>query len=186
MFDRNMTDNAQIIIKNHIAGQERQSLIALDATMGNGFDLEYLSLLPQIKSVWGFDVQPQAIENTKKRVEYSQKDIHLIQDSHHRLDRYIEGPIDIGMFNLGYLPQGDKTIVTTTDTTLLAIEKAIKKLSASGILTIMTYPGHEEGAKEHHEVEQLLSRFSQKEIKVLQLSMTNVNKPCPCIFVIIR
>lgn len=181
-----MTDNAQEIIRNHIDGQVRCNLVALDATMGNGFDLEFLGLLPKVQSVWGFDVQPEAVENSKKRVEHITKDIYFIQDSHHQLDHYIEGTIDIGMFNLGYLPQGDKTIVTTTDTTLLAIKKAIEKLSASGILTIMTYPGHEEGKREHCEVEKFLTEMSQKQVKVLKLAMTNVNKPCPNVFVVIR
>lgn len=184
MFNRNMTENAQEIIKNHIDKIGKKELIALDATVGNGFDLEFLSLLPAVQKVWGFDIQQQAIETTQERIKHIDKEIYLIKDSHDQLSRYVKGHIDIAMFNLGYLPQGDKTIVTTTETTLEAIKQVIERLTDSGIITIMTYPGHAEGAKEHEVIEEFLMGFSQRELKVIKIAMVNVRKPCPNILIL--
>ncbi|MGL6174284.1 MAG: tRNA (mnm(5)s(2)U34)-methyltransferase [Cellulosilyticaceae bacterium] len=185
MFNRNMTENAQEIIKIHIDKIGKNNLVALDATVGNGFDLEFLSLLPAVEKVWGFDIQQQAIDITRERVkDIKDKEIYLVKDSHDQLAKYIEVPIDIAMFNLGYLPQGNKTIVTTTETTLEAIKQVIERLTDSGIITIMTYPGHEEGAKEHKMLEKFLAAFSQKNLKVMRLDMINVRKPCPNIFIL--
>ena len=187
MLDRNMTYNAQEIIKYHLTSTGKEHLVAVDATMGNGFDLEFLALLPQVDTVWGFDVQETAVFNSKERTAYiSEKNIHYIQESHHKINDYVESAIDIAMFNLGYLPQGDKEVLTCVDTTLIAIKNVIDKLTIDGILTIMTYPGHDEGAREHQAVETLLNQLSQKKARVLHLSMTNVKKPCPHIFILIK
>ena len=52
---------------------------------------------------------------------------------------------DLGVFNLGYLPQGDKSITTTTSTSLEAIKKAVKLMDKA--LFVVCYIGHEEGEK---------------------------------------
>jgi len=43
-------------------------------------------------------------------------------------------------FNLGYLPGGDKSIITRTDSTVTALNNAIRILSSNGIITVMAYP----------------------------------------------
>lgn len=51
-------------------------------------------------------------------------------------------------FNLGYLPGGDKEIVTHTASTLQALENALPLLSPDGLLSVLCYRGHGEGAQE--------------------------------------
>ena len=77
-------------------------------------------------SVFGFDIQNQAIEKTKKRIEKLKENkeinvkrsIQLFLDGHQNLDLHLSksyiGQIDIVMFNLGYLPlrKSDKSIIT--------------------------------------------------------------------------
>jgi hypothetical protein len=66
------------------------------------------------------------------------------------------------MFNLGWLPGGDKTITTMRETTMPAVEAAIDLLLPDGVLIIAIYPGHEEGALEGdmlREYFKTLSRF---------------------------
>ena len=54
------------------------------------------------------------------------------------------------MMNLGYLTgkDTDKSIVTTTRTTLQALDKASRLLRVGGLITICCYRGHEGGQEE--------------------------------------
>ena len=52
------------------------------------------------------------------------------------------------MFNLGYLPGGDKRIITSPESTLDAIQIAITYLAEGGTLTIIAYRGHPGGQME--------------------------------------
>lgn len=48
-------------------------------------------------------------------------------------------------FNLGYLPGGDKTVITTSKTTLLALEAAERILMPGGLISMVVYIGHPGG-----------------------------------------
>lgn len=48
-------------------------------------------------------------------------------------------------FNLGYLPGGDKTIITKSETTHLALEAAKRILKAGGLISLVVYVGHPGG-----------------------------------------
>ena len=186
MLSRNMTQNVHLIIEQHLKMWGKQNLTAMDGTLGNGHDLEFLNGLEQVSTIYGFDIQPAAIEESSKKVKESHKAVHLILDSHHYVNTYIEGEIDIALFNLGYLPGADKSIVTRTETTLKALEEVMSKLSDGGLLAVMTYPGHEEGMREHESIEDYLATYTIKEFSILHLNVTNVKKSCPNCFLIIR
>ena len=62
------------------------------------------------------------------------------------------GQVDAIMFNLGYLPGGDKSLTTMEDTTLRAIEDGLSLLAPGGIMTIVVYAGHPSGVGEASEV----------------------------------
>ena len=66
------------------------------------------------------------------------------------------GPIDGGMFNLGYLPHSDKAVTTRHETSLAAIRTAAEMLKPGGVLVVAVYPGHGEGALEG----ELVQRFA--------------------------
>ena len=105
--------------------------------------------------------------------------------SHHQMDEYIE-KLDIAMFNLGYLPSGNKEIVTCRETSLIALQKAIYLLADGGIITVMTYPGHEEGYNEHQAIEDYLKRLYEPDLTIFNLSLKNTKKLCPSLYVIIK
>jgi len=48
-------------------------------------------------------------------------------------------------FNLGYLPGGDKKIITGSETTSLALEAAKRILMPRGLISIVVYVGHPGG-----------------------------------------
>lgn len=181
-----MTDNVHQLIKMHIQEQQKKNLIAIDATLGNGFDLEFLNTIKEIGTIYGFDIQQIAIETSMQKVRESAKHIRLIQDSHACIDNYVTEPIDLAVFNLGYLPGGDKEIVTKVQSSLAAIDKVLQQLADKGLVVIMTYPGHEEGLKEHESIRAYVKQLHKKELSILELSVKNVKKPCPTAFLIIN
>ncbi|KAJ0043416.1 hypothetical protein Pint_18138 [Pistacia integerrima] len=63
-------------------------------------------------------------------------------------------------FNLGYLPGGDKTVITTAETTLLALEAAERIVVRGGLISIVVYVGHPGGRKELETVEAFAGRLS--------------------------
>ena len=134
--------------------------VAVDFTMGNGHDTEFLSkTVGENGHVYAFDIQEQALDSTAENLKKANcpDNYTLILDSHHNVKKYVDVPIKAGMFNLGYLPGGNKKITTMRETTMPAIEAAISLLDRDGILLIAIYPGHEEGDAEGKMVGEYLS-----------------------------
>ena len=89
--------------------------IAVDFTMGNGHDTLWLSQqMGEEGHVYAFDIQKQAIDSTHALLEKENalSNVTLIHDSHANVKQYVTSPICAGMFNLGYLPGGDKSVTT--------------------------------------------------------------------------
>lgn len=143
--------------------------IAIDFTMGNGNDT--LTLSKVSKKVYSFDIQELALKNTKELIK-GINNVELILDSHENFDKYINS-YDIGVFNLGYLPQGDHHITTMVDTTLIAIDKAVKHLNKDGHLYIVVYIGHDEGKKESIKVDEYVSNLDHQSYNVALYKMMN-------------
>lgn len=134
--------------------------VAVDATMGNGNDTAFLANLA--KKVYAFDVQEQALVKTKERLkQVGYENTQLILDGHQNVDKYVTEPIRAAIFNLGYLPSADKSIITKPDTTLMAIEKILEKLEVGGRLAIMIYYGHEGGDMEKDAVLHFVADLDQ-------------------------
>ena len=58
------------------------------------------------------------------------------------------------MFNLGYLPGGDKNRTTGISTTLAALEASFMLLTTGGRITILAYTGHPGGQEETEAVKE--------------------------------
>ncbi len=160
--------------------------IAVDFTMGNGHDTEFLAkTVGKTGHVYAFDIQESALASTSERLEKSgcRDNVTLILASHHNVKKYIDVPIKAGMFNLGYLPGGDKAITTMRKTTLPAIEAAISLLSSDAVLVIAVYPGHAEGAAEGREVLEYLSSLDRRKICVTEIKIVN-SSTSPFFFVV--
>ena len=160
---------------------------AADFTMGNGHDTLFLSRALPGGKVWAFDIQPAALEATRALLAENGAgdNVQLILDSHSNLDRYIQTPLDAGVFNLGYLPWADKTISNRRETTLEAVEKALSLLRVGGVLVIVIYPGHEEGRLEGEALQQKLSTLDPKRYDVLLHRLIHVPN-CPYILAVER
>ena len=88
------------------------------------------------------------------------------------------------MFNLGFLPGGDKTITTKKDTTLMAIKDSLELLKSGGLLLIAVYVGHEEGEKEGKELMEFLSKLSKSQYGVMLHKVINRSSSAPYLLVV--
>ena len=152
--------------KHFILEHLKEGEVAVDFTMGNGNDTLFLSkAVGEGGKVYAFDIQEEALVSTEAHLKANgaPENYTLICASHHLVESYVKEPIKAGMFNLGYLPRsGRKAVTTLRETTMPAVEAAIRLLAPDGVLIIAIYPGHEEGALEGdmlREYFKTLSRF---------------------------
>lgn len=157
---------------------------AIDATVGNGHDTVFLaSLVGKSGRVFGFDIQKTAIENTKKRLHaHGLIDrVTLFQTSHECVKKFVSPytkKIKAAIFNLGYLPGGDKSIVTKPSSTLKAVKAIYAMLEEGGRIVLVVYPGHEGGREEKDELLAYARTIDQREAHVLKYEYINqVNDP---------
>lgn len=124
--------------------------IVIDMTVGNGNDTLYLCDKVKNGHVFGFDIQECGINNTKLLLK-DYKNVTLINDSHTNLLQHLneyKHKVSLILFNLGYLPNGDKSITTDAKSTIEAIKNSLELLNDKGVILVVVYPGHEEGLKE--------------------------------------
>ena len=125
----------------------RRGGVAVDFTMGNGHDTQYLcnavyggEAAPG--KVYAFDIQQAAVDSTARLLRESgtPENYTLICASHDRVAEFVHEPFDAGVFNLGWLPGSDKKVTTQRSSTLPAIEAAVSLLAPGGILLVAVYP----------------------------------------------
>lgn len=158
-----LSETAHDIIRQHLHAGD----LAIDATLGNGHDSLFLAqCVGESGHVYGFDVQLKALQASRQRLMQQGllAGVTLFHASHAQMIDLIppqlQGQIKAIMFNLGYLPGADKSIITQTHTTLLAMDAACRLLSEQGVLTVLAYPGHVGGDEETRCLEQWLQRLN--------------------------
>ena len=150
--------------------------IVVDATMGNGHDTLFLAKLA--KQVYAFDIQEQALEKTSQRLEEAGlTNAELILQGHETVDQFVR-EAKAGIFNLGYLPSADKSIITQPQTTIEALEKLYHLLVKGGRIAIMIYYGHEGGDIERDAVMDFVSQLPQQEYTAtIYRTLNQINNP---------
>lgn len=145
----------------------------VDATCGNGNDTFYLASKYPDGKVYAFDIQKLAIENTQNRCK-ALSNIEYINDSHTNITKYVKDEIDLVIFNLGYLPNQDKEIVTTFETTKIAVESSLVRLRKSGIIILTLYKGVE-NIVETLALKEYLRTINKDEFIVSNYHLYNLN-----------
>ncbi|MCC4121994.1 tRNA (mnm(5)s(2)U34)-methyltransferase [Lactococcus lactis] len=161
--------------------------VVVDATMGNGYDTQFLAELGA--NVYAFDVQEEALNATEKRLDdaeiknqifeknlsnlLTEPSVNLVLSGHEKLSEYVKEPIKAAIFNLGYLPKTDKSVVTKADTTLTALDALTNQLVVGGRIAIMIYYGHEGGMEEKDAVIKWTSSLPQKDWEVTSYAPLN-------------
>lgn len=161
--------------------------VAVDATCGNGHDTLALARLVGPKGrVTAFDIQPAALEVTRRALAAADLDdgrVRLVHDCHTRLAAHVApGSAAWVMFNLGYLPGGERAVTSHTDTTLAALDAARAVLRPGGVLAVTCYPGHPEGALEARAVEHWLRAHAADGARVAEYRHPFTRKPAPTLW----
>ena len=163
----------------------------IDATCGNGQDTVFLAeLVGENGQVYGFDIQGEAITNTRGRLEQAnlQNRVTLFQTSHENmlenLPTTIHEQISATVFNLGYLPGGDPSITTLADSTLQAIQQALQLTKIGGLVLLVVYPGHDTGKIESDFVLNFVKQLPSERYEVLQYGFLNKKNAPPYILAI--
>jgi len=150
--------------------------IVVDATMGNGHDTLFLAKLA--KQVYAFDIQEQALEKTSQRIqEAGLTNVDLIMQGHETVDQFVT-EVKAAIFNLGYLPSADKSIITQPQTTIESLDKLCQMLIKGGRIAIMIYYGHEGGDIERDAVLDFVSQLPQQEYTAtIYRTLNQINNP---------
>ena len=159
----------------------------IDATLGNGYDTEWLcSLVGEEGRVYGFDVQQEAVDRTYERLMKAglAQRARLFCTGHQNVKEYVHEQADAAVFNLGWLPGADKNIRTMRETTLQAVEGCLDLLKEGGLLTICAYPGHKEGKEELNALIEWAKGLDSKRYDAMIRSYLNQPNDPPVMFAV--
>ncbi|HEX2580180.1 MAG TPA: class I SAM-dependent methyltransferase [Rhabdochlamydiaceae bacterium] len=150
----------------------------IDATCGNGKDaLRLAQLVPQ-GHVYALDIQECALQQARALIPYS--NISYLHQSHTELP---SGQFKLVVYNLGYLPAGNKELTTMAGTTLESLKKAAQIIVIGGAVCITCYPGHLEGAREEVAVRGWVKGVDSKKWLITHHFW---REKSPCLFYLIK
>jgi SAM-dependent methyltransferase len=159
----------------------------VDATCGNGNDTCLLAeLVGPTGKVWAFDTQEPAIEATDAALRSAgvRERVELVPEGHERLAARVTAPVSAVVFNLGYLPGGDKGFVTRPESTRAALEQAGKLLGGGGLILAVVYTGHPGGDDEWSAVRTWAAALTPREFNVWQARQMNRSDAAPFLVVV--
>ncbi|WP_455203159.1 class I SAM-dependent methyltransferase [Kaarinaea lacus] len=143
------------LAQQHLSEVIQAGDIVVDATVGKGEDTLFLAnSVGEHGCVFGFDIQTQALRIAAEKLEQKglSARVRLVHKSHEHLGQYLLScgvkSVKAIMFNLGYLPGGDKSLVTNVASTLMAVDAGITLLAPGGMMSVVIYTGHCGGVQE--------------------------------------
>ncbi len=166
--------------------------LCIDATAGNGCDTEFLcSLVGKTGKVLAFDIQPEALERTRQRLETAglEQRARLICRGHENMEAYAKpGTVSCIVFNFGYLPGGDHGLATKPETSLRALEAGLRLLQPGGLMSLCIYSGGDTGFEEREALLAFLRELGDREYLVVRCEYFNRRKdpPLPVLVVKLR
>ncbi len=123
------------------------------------------------------DLQTAALDATRQRLANHNFTAQLFPLDHAGFEDFFrERPvptIDAAIFNLGYLPGGDHSIVTAPDSTLAALDAIFRRASQRFRLGIVAYRGHPGGQEETQQVTDYLKRLPRHRYALTTFSGRN-------------
>eukprot|EP00903_Cladosiphon_okamuranus_P016720 g15412.t1 len=148
----------------------------LDCTAGNGHDslelAKTIALKDGVGSLYIMDVQERALDATRERLQSELGDMALKRSTLIN-GNFREMPPDLDpksvqliVYNLGWLPGGDKSITTKLEDTLESIEAATRLVNHGGMISVMLYRGHAEGKRESEAVREYAAGLAHSQWRV--------------------
>jgi ubiquinone/menaquinone biosynthesis C-methylase UbiE len=161
---------------------------AVDGTMGGGGDTLFLcERVGEAGRVYAFDVQQGAVNRTRDRLAEVGLAARatLLCAGHERVPEFVKEPVDAAVFNLGWLPGGDKSVTTRVETTIAALDGCLALLKPRGILTVCAYPGHPEGEAELRAVNAWAGALPEA-FQAMVRAFLNPARPAPTLLAVQR
>ena len=175
---------AHQFIKAHV----RAGDVCIDATCGRGRDTALLcELAGPAGKVLAFDIQPAAIVATKALLAArGYENAEVILTSHARMGEYAEAEsVAAVMFNFGWLPGGDHNIFTLPESSLAALEQALRLLKPGGVVSMCIYYGRNNGYAERDALLAAVARLDPERFTVLRTEFVNrTGEPPIAVFII--
>ena len=172
--------------------------LAVDLTAGKGRDTLVLAeAVGPTGQVVAFDKQAVALTQTSALLQqygYRVKkwpgdreipagnEIVLVQTCHSSLQKLLTSPVRAVIANLGYLPGGDRRLITCPESTLPALTQSLDLLSIGGRLAVTVYPAHPGGMEEAQMIDDFFACLPSDLWQVLSMRVAN-RGDAPCLLV---
>ena len=133
--------NTLSVVHDVLQRQVREGDFCIDATAGKGRDTALLCRLTgENGRVLAFDVQEDAVRQTRELLAKEHLSAEVYLDSHANMAHYAEPEtVDCIVFNFGRLPGGDPSIFTQADSSVAALEAALRLLKPGDEITTVWY-----------------------------------------------
>lgn len=172
-------------VHNELANRIKPGYWVIDATAGNGYDSVFLARqVGAAGRLYALDIQKGALETTQQRLAAAKCCDHayLVKGDHAYMNDLLPGDaigrIAAIIFNLGYLPAGDKRCTTQTVSTLAALQQGLDLLSPSGCISVLAYPGHAGGREECEAVKNWASQLPTIDYQIkVQIPAARIDPP---------
>ncbi|HWQ72515.1 MAG TPA: class I SAM-dependent methyltransferase [Desulfitobacteriaceae bacterium] len=154
----------------------------MDATAGLGRDTLFLAeCVGPTGKVYALDIQEQALAGTRRLLSEKgmaeRVSLHCLD--HARCREVITERLRAVIFNLGYLPGSDHTIVTLKESTIKGMAEALILLQAGGLLVLTVYRGHAGAADEAKGIQEFLKTLPKQNYSVLEGRYINQGNKSP-------
>lgn len=167
--------NTLDVVHDFLRRQVKPGAFCIDATAGKGRDTALLCrLVGEGGRVIAFDVQQDAVDQTRALLAAEGLQAEVVLDSHANMARYaVSESVDCIVFNFGRLPGGDPHIFTTADTSLPAIDAGLSLLKPGGVMALALYYGKENGYDEKNAILEHLKVLNDRVFTVLACDWLN-------------
>lgn len=185
MKNYQITEWCHHFIRKHV----QEGDCCIDATAGNGNDTLLLcELVGESGKVFAFDIQEEAVNHTKERLEKAGliNRAEVLLESHVNMGNYVaENSVNCIVFNFGYLPGGDHNLATKGETSIQAIHKGLDLLKKGGMMSLCIYSGGDSGFEERDTILEELKKLDTKRYLVILSAYYNRpnNPPIPVLII---
>lgn len=168
----------------------RRGDVVVDCTLGNGHDALFLARAAGEEGhLFGFDIQAGAIAASRRKLldgGIGEERFTLVRGSHEEIGDHVPGGIGAAVYNLGYLPGGDRAVTTLAETTVPSMLEALLLLRPEGVVALTLYTGHAGGDAEAESVLRCAKGLDHRMFHVLNLGYANLPKDPPSMLLIQR